>query len=982
MNKTLLISSSLIALLSSSAQAQNMLVTYKDGRTPFLKTFDGKQTLHIGDQFPDNDVSVEPWNNLVDYDNAYTDLSATETTTEHTKDGQQVLYVTPSTATKQTRISFSNKTTLHGTYDIYVSFVGAKSINSEDTLPTQFRAYLFVPDEKTKKIPTKATVQFKNPADQSNYFHVPADRDSCLLIGTYTFENTSIEDRIGNAVLQLYSYVTSSNRYKYSKVFCIKEILFVKHQNEPKEAAFGYTLNDGFARYFATKDIKNVLFTGPLHFANEVTNNSFTNTTLRSNINLNPDWCEEITDKGFILSYDNNRVVLSDSVVHTNDISVSTAWVYGTADKPYTYTPFISLGQRTIYGDTIEVSNTTNDLIDAHSLTLTDNNVDIKCKLKHIDCSDPFKRNNSINVKLLIKDTNGDTVYIDPKTVEGLNQDGLSFSLPFAYLQPDKKYVYQFGLTTNQFNLTSDEYPFTAPSTDDFRQRMLPSLIAKDPNVSIFNAALQATGLADSLQVYCDPSYTVGVDSTSWTNDALVIHTAQEYDNVAYMPKRLIKYTAFIEPDYVYNQYGIHSLDDLKRKAAELYDPVYPEDKNITYLTDRRNSLNRFVAYHLLDRMGYYYSLTAVDGESSTLATNNFNRRVLDITDWYETLMPHATLKCSFPSGTEAGLYVNRRSIEDHADNYGIKVRGAKLTPPEDMPKNEAVNGIYHYIDDLIAYDQNTQSTVMNDRMRIDCTTLSPDFMTSGARGHATKFSAENGKYGGGDGTNNSNNKQTCLGFKAGSAKNISFKDNTHLHVRPRTLNFWSYQGDEVTIKGYYDVTVKLPPLPEGDYELRLFTCVGFEQFGIIQFYINGTECSDPVDLRPSGNDPQIGWLSDNDVVGLAREEAEAAGQEFTSEDAEKAIEQFEREFREKGWMKGMDSYGSSSGSPFGASFRTHNNTLRRIIGHFHADGKTDNYLRMQQLLMDGMIRELNFDMIEICPKSIYDNPTVPEDRN
>ncbi len=387
---------------------------------------------------------------------------------------------------------------------------------------------------------------------------------------------------------------------------------------------------------------------------------------------------------------------------------------------------------------------------------------------------------------------------------------------------------------------------------EDETDQLLPHLIATDPSVSIYRQALEQTGLIDSLSHHVDMTYTVGADSTGWDNRALVIHTNTEYENVAYMPRRYYKFTALLVKDEVLaEKYGITDIDGLRRKAHEIYDAVYPEDASVTDETDRRNALNRFISYHLLPFLGEYYKLTCVDGGLNTLA-KNFLRDQADISDWYETMMPHSIMKFSFPKASESGLYVNRRSIQSRPDNMGIKIRGAKVTPPNEMEiENSCVNGVYHYIDDIVAYDQTMQQVVCNDRMRIDCTTLSPDFMTSGARGHYTRSSVEYGKYGQWDSSSDITNTSICLGFKSGAAKNFKFSDNnTHLHVRPRYLNFWSYQGDEVIILGPYDFTVKLPPVPAGKYELRMGVMTNYNSNGVVDIYIDDELQCDHLDLR------------------------------------------------------------------------------------------------------------------------------------
>lgn len=498
----------------------------------------------------------------------------------------------------------------------------------------------------------------------------------------------------------------------------------------------------------------------------------------------------------------------------------------------------------------------------------------------------------------------------------------------------------------------------------------LADFIVKDSTISLYSQAIMATGMADSLRKYIDPTYTVGNDSIDYTNDALLFSTATEFDNVAYPEKRYYKFTLFAVQDKVLkDKYGIENLDQLEAKAHELYDPMYPEDANITDRTDRRNALNRFISYHLLDRYGSYYTLTAVDGPNSTLAIN-WNRRKWDIADWYETMMPYSILKCSFPSGTQTGLYINRRGVQSRADERGVFVRGAKVTPASEMGVTQTcVNGIYHYIDDIIAYDDKTQNTVLNERMRIDASTLSPDFMTNGplnqaARGHYTKTNYENGKYGTWNATQNHNNPQWASGFKAGSARNFEYNNNTHLHVRPRVLSFWSYSGDEVTILGIFDFTVKLPPVPKGTYELRLFTCVDFSNRGIIQVYIDGIPQGIPFDMRPGGT-KLFGWQSD---ASLGDEDAIAA---------------FDKSIHNLGWMKGPKSYYSAtseSGGTQGQLFRDAPNTIRKVLGHFVSDGKTEHYVRFQQKL-ESTTNAMNFDFIELVPSSVYNNEYYAEDR-
>lgn len=508
---------------------------------------------------------------------------------------------------------------------------------------------------------------------------------------------------------------------------------------------------------------------------------------------------------------------------------------------------------------------------------------------------------------------------------------------------------------------------------------LLPTLISKDSLISLYNEALTITHIGDTLTKYVDLTYGFAtdkdrIDSCTWTNNKLCIHTAQEYDNVAYPEKRYFNFTAFMVPDSIlkakYNITCVKGKDNpnsLEFLAHKIYDDMYPEDAGDDNYLSRKNALNRFISYHILDRYGTYYSLTCND---NVRIPNNFDRKHIDISDWYQTLMPVSLMKFSFPQTSKnPGLYINRRGVQSRADAKGVFVRGSFVQRPANGPKNgNAVNGVYHYIDDIVDYGRQTQNVVLNERMRFDCTTLSPDFMTllsdsETARGHTTLSSNYNGRYGnGGQGQVAASNTDHCVGFKAGYCRNFEFTDNTHLHVRVRVLNYWSYQGDEVTIKGPFDVKVTLPPVPAGTYEIRLFTCTGFASRGILQAYIDDIPQGIPFDMRPGGvalfgykEDAAIG---DNDAV-LA----------------------FDKAIHNRGWMKGPASYQSGSRDSFSSSdpnFRRQDNTIRRVLGTFTTDGKSNHVLRLQQKMESG--GELNFDFIELCPSSVYNDQYFAED--
>ncbi len=503
---------------------------------------------------------------------------------------------------------------------------------------------------------------------------------------------------------------------------------------------------------------------------------------------------------------------------------------------------------------------------------------------------------------------------------------------------------------------------------------LIGAVILKDANCTLYAKAFQMTGIMDTLQDhYVDPTYGWAsdkdrIDSCTWTNDKMLLITADgnEYDNVAYPAKRYFNYTVFLCPDSILKEkYGIETMDDLRAKAHELYDPVFPEDAGITDETDRRNALNRFISYHVIDRYGDYYSLTCMNNDQLQY---EFNRMKYDICDWYGTLMPHSMMKLSFPSGIQPGLYVNRRGVRHHADERGGYYRGAKVARPNEYTGiNTALNGIFHYIDDIVAYDRNMQEVVMNDCIRMDCTTLSPDFMTKltdgeVARGHGN---GDNKYPGGSNNTSAANNPGRNVGFKPGYARNFQMSPQTHMHVRCRSLWYGCYEADEVLFKGRYDFTLTLPPVPAGTYEIRMFTNAGYSTRGIIQVYIDGEPQGIPFDMRKNGKE-LFGWTSDSDLGD------------------DDAIAAFDKSIHNLGWMKGPKCYHPQPRTSFDASSSNLRNgdangrQIRKIFGTFTTDGKTDHYLRIQQK-MESDNNELPFDFIELCPSSVYNNEYFPE---
>lgn len=450
----------------------------------------------------------------------------------------------------------------------------------------------------------------------------------------------------------------------------------------------------------------------------------------------------------------------------------------------------------------------------------------------------------------------------------------------------------------------------------------LPEVMAKDPNIKIFNEALQLTGLRDSLQGIYDNNY--------FFEEELVPDFYSR--DMSYALQKLRKgYTAFVETDKTYALYGIYTIEDLKAYAAKVYDAVYPEDAAVTDPTDRRNSLNRFVAYHLLDRKAMQSELTAA-GISNELAGNvkdTYNRMAIDIADWYETMMPQSILKCSSPlmSGGEY-VFINRRGLQDHADDRGVLVEGAVLDPNF---QGVAINGYYHYLGGIIAYDKQTQEVVLDEQIIVNNSTISPEFMNNGMRIHRAYPVI-------------SHNNEVFL--PKGSLKNVQVNNDYTRMYYLFNKNWYDVQTDEFILVGNIDITIKLPPVPAGTYELNL----GFSASSarhVVACYLDGELC-DTIDLRMVGYD--LGWQSDEDLG------------------SPEAIEENDQQLFEQGYRKGLPYCYVADKEPM----RNNILCLRRIITTFTTDGKSNHYLRIKNANQDDDgTAQFMMDFLELCPTHI-----------
>jgi uncharacterized surface protein with fasciclin (FAS1) repeats len=466
------------------------------------------------------------------------------------------------------------------------------------------------------------------------------------------------------------------------------------------------------------------------------------------------------------------------------------------------------------------------------------------------------------------------------------------------------------------------------PRTSD----KLPDVIAADSTLTIFSQALFLTGMADSLMAYVDKDYPEwGADKASqdsaYTYNLSLKCKAEGADPIQWVQKRYFKFTAFVEPDAVYQKHGINNIDDLIAHAKKVYDAVYPADagKYDDDFKSRKNPLNRFISYHLLDRKLLFDEVIMRRD-----CLKHWDTDLCDPEEFYETMCPGTLMRFCYPNEK---LYINRKGLKNNAEVEGVRV----LKPSESgLSLQDCPNGIYHYLEDILEYSTEVRDVVLNCRIRFDSTVLSPDFFNSDRPGYDVN---------------------QLRGYRLDYIKNWKVMGEKAVIGLHGEGPWWQhYKSNGVTVSGIFDLTIKLPPVPSGTYEIRTGYTANAER-GVVQFYLNNVPCGIPADLRIMGSDPSIGWVAD--VTG---ETAEARN-------ANKAID---KAMHNRGYMKGMDCYWQGAAKE--NALRNLVNNLRYVLTTQYLDENETYYLRCRQVLKDPTCY-WSFDYLELCPKSVYGSP-------
>ena len=493
--------------------------------------------------------------------------------------------------------------------------------------------------------------------------------------------------------------------------------------------------------------------------------------------------------------------------------------------------------------------------------------------------------------------------------------------------------------------------------------RLVAGELEQHPEFSIFSQALNMTGLGDSLIL----------------EKKMAKYTVTNTYNF-YVPEECrMGYTLFAESDETLAANNINSIDELIEFANNAYARCadqgsgwydYYRNKGFQVSTGNdytspTNALNMYVRYHILKYFVPYDKLVYSFNEVAKAT----------LFEYYETMLPFTLMKVTRISGKRrlnrwvANSTLTDRVAEEGSDNIrtvlreGIEVKNNNIM---------ASNGFIHPIADMLVYDQAVPTGVLNERLRFDDTALFPEMTSNSFRLISdAEVNALNAGKTGSDGALGGNYIRIPEGF----FDNLAFYngENTRLYYLPGQSNGWSnYQGDEFNCMGAYDFAFRLPPVPDGTYELRMgYTANGNR--GMLQFYLGRSReltsmkaLDIPLDMRRVPVNNPDGSPDTNSGTGWSL---------YTNTD-DMGVES-DANMHNLNWMRGPLYYTVGKGGSTVA--RANAQDLRRIITKMQFE-QGEYWLRFKTVLPELTTSQFHLDYIELCPENVYNNNQYVED--
>jgi len=456
--------------------------------------------------------------------------------------------------------------------------------------------------------------------------------------------------------------------------------------------------------------------------------------------------------------------------------------------------------------------------------------------------------------------------------------------------------------------------------------------ISMDSTFGIFYNALVRTGLADSLLKDKDKTY----DPNLWTQLITNPRSAGNWDYEQIPMSRKYGYTVLMESDLTLSKNGITDFASLKQYAASIYDKVYPGSASISDVTDRNNSLNRFVAYHLINKQLSYTQFIDdyVMNKNDFTLSHMINSPGLNMYEYIEPMCPNTLIEVTRKGGTQETNLINRNPETD------ISIHIVKANSDKD-----AVNGVYHEIDGMLVYSSDVDNILSTKRLRFDAASFFPELTNNNMRGYVN--------------CSDDATKDLKYRLPRGYIDRLSTSEQTVVSYLTPYYKYQDYEGDEIFLgaaKGkLYDFSIVTPPVPAGTYEVRFGFLVTSNR-GVAQLYLDNVPAGVPLNLRTNAQDASIGWVAPN---------SDAADYDGFEND---------KMMHNRGYMKGPACFRVvNTAWTSGKNSRYCSSAVRKIMGTYTFK-TASNHLLTVKGLSGG---EFMMDYIEFVPTSALETEDI-----
>ena len=471
---------------------------------------------------------------------------------------------------------------------------------------------------------------------------------------------------------------------------------------------------------------------------------------------------------------------------------------------------------------------------------------------------------------------------------------------------------------------------------------MVPTQIGEHDYFQIFSEALRQTGYDNKLQLYKDETY-ADADKTEENID-------KSGERSPYPANRYYGFTAFVEPDQVFNDANIWNFEDLKVACEKWYPHDGETCDHSAPLTSPLNPVNQFVGYHLIDRKLPYsrlvcYKITTTYFESEKDLQSNSDRN-----EYYETMagrLIKVTMPRTNPKLQQSILINYARNAEASFEEYMNVVVNDPATFKEDSLYanfvGEALNGTIHTLDKILLYDEDAMAGyVLNGIIRIDCSSLCSELTNNDIRWKHSNHRMTGDVY-------IPNNY--CENMKVNS-------EDGKLYYLSAHTSWANYQGDEMMALNAFDFAYKLPPVPAGTYEIRMGYSANSKRH-VIQFYIDDEVTGIPLDLRILGKNALIDWQKDS-----------------STED--NGIEN-DKQMKNRGYLKGPTTFSGYNEYTAGTA-RNEESALRKVITTKYLSAG-EHWLRFKNVNEnDDGTSQFMHDYIEIVPMGFIRDENISLD--